>query len=320
MVTDPSLPAKGPVADVLFEELRAQSSSGGPAGEVVSSVKTKYDEQGRAVEEVRRDYGVETNTISRYEGNRLVSQETTFPNSKTPRPKFWNYWIYDQDGKLTEYRRGSGDSIQNHDTNFKRDEQGRLTSFEYRQGAKDELFSRTELRYSADGKTIDITSYDQSGGVTDSSTETVDAQGRVIQVVTRERDWKTKALKPPLKVVFTYGKKGRLLEQNTDEHTFEAAGSEQELPPGKVTISYDDLKHTRRTAYTSKEGSLASTVTFDSSGAVIGMAMDAGEESFEAKLECKYDSRENWVSCQQIVKKADLNMVGKVWRRAITYR
>ncbi len=51
-------------------------------------------------------------------------------------------------GKLTEYRRGSGSTIQNHLANFKRDSQGRLLSFDYRQGPKDDLFSRTELSYS----------------------------------------------------------------------------------------------------------------------------------------------------------------------------
>ena len=87
MATDPSLPLQGPVAEVFFEELRAAATPAGPAGEVFISVKTKYDEQARPLEVIRKEYGSETNTVNRYEGNRVVSQETTFPNSKSPRPR-----------------------------------------------------------------------------------------------------------------------------------------------------------------------------------------------------------------------------------------
>ena len=85
MATDPSLPLSGPVAEVLYEELRAHKTPAGPAGEVVASIRTKYDEAGRPIEEIRQQGGTETITINRYEGTQLVSQETTFPNSKKPR-------------------------------------------------------------------------------------------------------------------------------------------------------------------------------------------------------------------------------------------
>ena len=164
MATDPSLIPQGPVAEMFFEEVRAIATPGGPAGEVVTSIKTKYDEQRRVIEVIQNPVG--TDTLSRYDGSRLVSQETTFPNSKTPKPKSWNYWTYDPSGKLSEYRRGSGDVIQNHLTTFKRDPQGRLLSFDYLQGAKDDLFSHTELHYSPDGKTVEISSSDRAGSVT----------------------------------------------------------------------------------------------------------------------------------------------------------
>jgi hypothetical protein len=320
MATDPTLPPKGPVAEVLFEELRAQASPAGPAGEVVNSVESKYDQQGGVIEEIQKAYGSETKTVSQYQGTRLVSQESTLPNAKPPRPKFWNCWTYDSSGKLTEYRRGSGDTIQNHETNFKRDQQGRLISFDYRQGAKDELFSRTEFHYALDGRTIDIRESDQTGEVMRSTTQIVDQQGYVVQAVIHERDWQTKKLKPPLKVAFSYDNEGRLIEQNTDAHDSEPAGSENELPPGKVSITYDDVKHTRRTTYTGKEGTLFSTVTYDSTGATTAMSFGTGSETIETKLECTYDSHENWTNCQQVVKAAGVSTVGKIWRRTITYR
>ena len=139
----------------------------------------------------------------------------SFPNSREPTPRAWNYWVYDKSGKLIEYRRGSDDQIQNHDTNFKRDAKGRLTSYEYRQGPKDELESRTELRYSNDGKTVDITQHDAADAIMQSTTQSVDDQGHVVTAVIRERNWRTKQMKTPLKVSFRYDEKGRLIEQNS---------------------------------------------------------------------------------------------------------
>jgi len=320
MATDPSLLPQGPVAEVLFEELRAVTTPGGPAGQVLTSIKTTYDEQGRPIEEIRKEYGGETNTVNRYDGSRLVSRESTLPHSKSPQLKFWNYWTYDQSGKLTEYRRGSGDALQNHETNFKRDQQGRLISFDYRQGAKDELFSHRELRYSADGKTVDVITSYQTGNGTDSTEQTVDDQGHVIKAILHDWDSKTKKLKAPLNVDFRYDQQGRLVEQNTGAHDFEQAGSEHELPPGKISITYDDTKHTKTTSYYGPEGAISSTLTYNSSGAVIGMSVSTAGQSFDTKLQCTYDSHDNWTSCQQVVEEAAVNRVAKEWRRTITYR
>jgi hypothetical protein len=247
-----------------------------------------------------------------------VSQEST--SSNKTRPKFWNYWTFDPSGKLTDYRRGSGDAIQNHDTNLKRDGQGRLTSFEYRQGAKDELSSRTEFRYSPDGKTVDYTSYDATGDVTLSTTNTLDDQGHVVSVVIREWDWQTKKLKPPLRVTFRYDGKGRLIEQNTEAHEVKGPGSEQDLPPGKISITYDDAKHTKTTAYASNDGMLTSTLIYDIRGATIGMSGGIQDRTFDVHLECSSDSHENWTNCKQIARNRGVSEVNKLWRRTITYR
>jgi len=320
MTTDPSLVPQGPVAEVLFEELRATTSPGGPAGQVLTSIKTTYDQQGRAIEDVRKEYGGETNTVNRYDGPRLVSQESTFPNSKAPRPKFWNRWTYNQSGKLTEYRRGSGDVIQNHLTNFNRDPQARLLSFDYRQGPKDDLFSHTELHYSPDGKTVEISSSDQAGNVTRITTQTADDQGHIVQATIQEWDWKAKKLKPPLKVAFRYDQQGRLIEQNTDAHDFERGGSEHELPPGKISITYDDAKHTKTTAYSGQEGRLTSTVTYNAIGTVIGVSATAAGQTIATKLECSYDNHDNWTSCRQLGERAGVSTLTKMWRQTITYR
>ena len=316
MITDPALPPSGPVLKTHYEELRAHETPAGPAGGVMTSILTTWDEGGRVVEEIRP----ESDTIYRYDGTRLVSQELTFPNNRRPAPKAWNYWVYDPAGKLIEYRRGSGDEIQNHDTNFKRDGRGRLTSYEYRQGPKDELFSRTELRYSDDGKTVDLTQYDSAGAVTQTTTETLDDQGQVVMAVNRDRDWPTKQMKSPLRVAFRYDGKGRLIEQDTDAHEFDKSGSEFELPPGKISLAYDDLKHTKTTSYSSDEGQLAFTVTSDARGATIGFIAGTKDITLETTIDCEVDSHGNWTTCRQTVKTAGVSRVEKMWRRTITYR
>jgi len=320
MANDPSLPLKGAVAEVTMEELRTHDSETAPAGAVMGAVTTKYDERGLAIEELRDENGAEADTVKRYQGSRLVSQETTFPKSKDPLPKLWNYWTYDPSGKLTEYRRGAGDTLQNHLTNFKRDPEGRLASFEYHQGTNDELFCVTEFHYSADGKTVDMSS-SAPAGMLNSTSQTVDDQGRIVQMVTRARDSRTRKLKPPRKVAFRYDTQGRLVEQTADDYDLEAGSDERSLPPGKVSVEYDDVAHTKTTAYSLKElGEWSSTVTYDATGAAIAKSFEINGRSGETRLDCAYDSHGNWTNCAEVGGLAGANVADRVWRRTITYR
>jgi hypothetical protein len=319
-VTDPTLPPAGPVVQTLYEELRADETPAGRAGEVTMSITSTWDDAGREIEVMQKNRGPESDTINHYDGTRLVSQESTFPNSRQPTPKRWSYWTYDESGKLSDYRRGSGEQIQNHVANFKRDARGRLISYEYRQGPKDELFSRTEYRYSADGRTVDFSQYDTAGAVVESNTQTVDDQGHVVIAVIQDRDWQTKQMKTPLKVVFRYDEEGRLIEQETAAHEFEESGSEFELPPGKVSIAYDDVKRTKTTSYSGDEGSLAYTVISNASGATIGFVGGANGSVQDVEIHCTNDSHGNWIACQQTVSSGGVDRVEKIWRRKITYR
>jgi len=73
------LPPAGPVAQTLYEELRARVTPAGPAGEVMYSITTTWDEAGRTIEEVRKEGGAESDTLNRYVGARLVSQDINEP-------------------------------------------------------------------------------------------------------------------------------------------------------------------------------------------------------------------------------------------------
>jgi hypothetical protein len=319
LITDPSLPPFGPVAQTVYEELRVQATPAGPAGEITTSITATWDEAGHAIEEIRKDGASESDTTNRYAGTRLISQETTFPNSRQSAPKAWSYWVYDPSGNLIEFRKGRADQIQNHDTNFKRDAEGRLTSFEYRQGPNDELFTRTELRYSDQGRTANITEYDASGEIVHATTQTLDGQGHVVTAVVSYRDSKTKKMTPPLKAVFRYDGKGRLVEQDTDAHSADDA-DEEDLPPGKVFIDYDDAKHTKTTSYSGSDGSLGMVILSNEGGVTTGFGLQtAGEQLFNF-IDCLYDGHGNWTACRQFAKKPAGNAVVKMWRRKITYR
>lgn len=318
--TDPSIPPKGRAfSEVFYEELRGMTTPAGPADEVEASVRTKFDELGRVTEQVEKRWGSETDTLYTYQDYRLVGMESTYPNAKNASPKFWSYWKYDSGGKLTDYRRGRGSKIENHELGFHYDNQGRLLGYEYRQGADDQFFSRTNISYSSDGRTITVTQVFAGGKIIDRSTRTLDDHRRVVRVVPESEGRPTP--EQAKNVVFQYDEKGRLVAQTTDVTKFGGSGSEFDLPPGTISIAYDDQAHTKITRYSvPNEGTIEVVVTQDENGATLGYALRNGPQQVSSKLECEYDSLGNWTSCRQITGKNGQNYVKERFRRTITYR
>jgi YD repeat-containing protein len=318
--TDPSIPPKGgAVSEVFYEELRGVATSAVPAGSVDASVRTKFDEQGHVVEQVENRWNRETHTLYSYQDGRLVKMKTTFPSEKKAAPASWSYWTYDGRGKLTEYRAGSGTAIQNHELGFHYDSKGRLLGLEFRQGADDKPFSRTEISYSNDGKTIVVTRTFTESKIIDRSTRALDDQGRVVQVMLdsegRAKDDQA------TKILFRYDEQGRLVEQTTNALKFSDTGAELDLPPGTISIAYDDRIHTKTTKYSFRnEGAVEFVVMQDESGATIGYSLKGPTEKGSSKLECQYDRLANWISCRQIVEKQGQRIIKQEFRRNITYR
>jgi YD repeat-containing protein len=253
LATDPSILPKGaPVTEVLYEELRGTA---GPAGVAEASVRTKFDEQGRVTEQIERRWNRETDTRYSYRSGRLASMETTFPDAKSPVPMSWNYWTYDDRGKLTEYRRGSGVAIQNHKLGFQYDAKGRLLAFDYREGEDDKPFSHTEIGYSKDGQTVTVTTTFAGTKIIDESIRTLDDRGRIVRVKLEAVGRATTVQASD--VSFRYDDHGRLLEQTTNATKFSDSGAEHDLPPGTISIAYDDRAHSKTTRYSNPvEGSL----------------------------------------------------------------
>lgn len=318
LVTDPSIPPKGAVREVFHEELRAIPSPAGPAGSVEASVRTKYDEQGRVIERIENRFGNETDDVYRYQGDRVVGIETTCPDAKKPQPTAWNYWTWDSRGKLTEYRRGRGTEIQNHEVGFQYDSQGRLLGFDYKQGKNDQLFSHTDISYSSDGKTVVVTQTFTGTKIVDRSTRTLDEKGRVVRVAL-DREGRAANNEASI-ILFQYDQQDRLVSQTTNAAGFSDSGAEQDLPPGTISIAYDDKLHGKTTKYSFPgEGDMETFVTQDDGGATTGFAMKAASEQTFSAIRCEYDRQGNWTRCRQI-SQSDGPRISKDFRRTITYR
>jgi hypothetical protein len=311
MATDPSAHGSGPIAEVKLEELRV--AQGTVTAEVLHTFDLKYDEQNRLTESSRDG----TATVSKYEGSHIVSTESSLMVQGKP-VKQWNYWKYDETGKLTDFSRGRSDAIENHYTNFTRDANGRLTGFEYRQGPSDAVSTHTAFAWSSDGRKITQTNYDHNDEFLLSLSEILSDRGEVKQATIIERDWKTKRPKPPVNVSFTYDDRGHLTEQTTEDYVPE--DEEQSLPPGKVSITYDDVRHSRTIEYKYKTESVKSTVFLDSTGATVGMSLEVPGNLTDMKLECIFDDHGNWTSCERQVRLGGRPVTTAAWRRSIVYR
>jgi len=100
----------------------------------------------------------------------------------------------------------------------------------------------------------------------------------------KRRDWTSKQWTDPIHVAFRYDAKGRLIEQATDPYKLEPTGSEQSIPRGKVSLTYDDTKHTRETSYTDGSERIGSVLQFDAAGASIGYSLTGTGETGSFRL------------------------------------
>ncbi len=318
-VTDASIPPKGPASEVFREELRGASTPAGQAGAVEASSRTKFDVQGHVVENIDIRSGHESDTVYRYQDGRLVSMETTFPNSKKTESKAWNYWSYSASGKLIEYRRGFGAELRDHELGFTYDAKGRLLGMETRQASDDKPFCVTKISYSDADKSIEVTKRFSGTKIVDHSARYLDDQGRVIRVALSSEG--RKADDEAKNIRFGYDTKGRLIEQATDAVKLSDSGAEHDLPPGTISILYDDDKHTKTTKYSlAAEGTMVVVLTEDETGATTAYSMGAGSTQITTRFECEYDSYGNWTSCVQFAEQQGRKVVKQRYRRNITYR
>lgn len=311
---DSSIAPTGPVARVVYEEFQLQTRGQTHSPTLRQTVTTEFDEQGRQIAKNDKNSVGEIRSVTTYQNGSIVAEVSTFTRDGKPSaPDEWNYWTYNAAGRITDFRRGRGDRLENHYANLKYDHQGGLTSFEYRQGASDALLTRTEYKYVEEPRSVEEFVYDEHGGRLHSSLEFLDDQGRVIQVELNDKGSK-------VQMIFAYDSKGRPTEKVTTLPDSNA-DVDSEILPGKITLVYDDTKHTRKISYSNGTGSAGSIARFDERGAIVASEIAVtGSPGGIFELECTYDSHGNWTECRQWLTSEGARTANKLWRRTITYR
>jgi hypothetical protein len=320
MVTDPSLPLKGPVARVSYKEFNLFSGTTPPP--VSRDLSMEFDEQGRQVREVENRGATQSRTTTTYQGGRMATREfQTVRDGKPTGEPMVDRWAYDSRGRLIDFQRKRGDQSQNHYTNITYDAEGRPLTSEYHQGPGDQLQSRVEYQYSADGKKITAVTYDQSAEKLALRTTILDEKGRAVGFDFSERDWKTHQMKKPRRLSFSYDERGRLTEQDADEDPA-AQQDEQSIPDGKVRITYDDATGTRHIAYEGGGSRIASATRLDENDAILAITFSASGQPNppSAEFVCVYDAHGNWTECKRWATQGSERKVTGSWQRTITYR
>jgi antitoxin component YwqK of YwqJK toxin-antitoxin module len=314
LANDSSTAPAGPVARVVYEEFHLQAQGQTHPPTPWQTLTTEFDEQWRETTKIDKQSLGETRTAMTYQNGRIVTEISNFTRDGKPSaPEEWNYWTYNAAGLINDFRRGRGHTLENHYTNLKYDQRGRLTSFEYHQGAGDALFTRTEYKYVDERRSIEEAVYDQRGERFHSRIEFLDDQGRVVQVTFNDKGSKVQR-------DFAYDAKGRPTEQVTTVLDSNAE-ADPEMFPGKVTLVYDDTKHTRKISYSDGTESTSSIARFDDTGAIVeSEATVDGSAGDKLELECSYDSHGNWTECRRWLTSEGARTANNLWRRAITYR
>jgi YD repeat-containing protein len=317
MVTDASLPLKGSVARVEYQEHNSFRLSDSPPA-LLRNLVQEFDEKGRVVTEV--EIG-RARSVMTYRDDRPLTRETTIlAGGKSNGPLQQQTWTYDVAGRLTEFRSSQGGKVQNHFTNFRYDAQGRIKAREYHQGPADALQSRVEYDYSADGRRISEVTFDEKNERIQTSVRAVDERGQVSEYEFANRDWKTHEWNKPRHFRFKYDEKGRMTEQDADPEKPGTFQDEQSIPAGKVSIVFDDEKGTREIAYSLDGTEVHSRQKLDENGAIVEMSVSSRAGGISAVFECSYDAHGNWTECKRWGEKDGERRMSGWWTRNITYR
>lgn len=208
-------------------------------------------------------------------------------------------------------------------------------SWEFRQGAADEFFSRTQIKYS--GNTVETSELDEAGNPDWSQIQILDKSGRVADLKVFENGtlWYHAA--------FRCDEKGRVIEQRTDPYKF-GVGDDNSPLPGKLVTRYDDANHLREQKFYSPEGQLSyhSIAVLDRDGNILSLRRfnsegteQPGSELFpnqktqspesrpgKTEWEVSYDDHGNWTERRKWFTPADgsVRMLLQTIRQTIRYR
>ena len=257
---------KGPVKEVEREELQSAAQSPTPFG---ATTTIKFDNLQHEIERVRETMGEKSTIVNIFHDGKLQSQTIEQSGGKHPTSQSWKRWNYDSEGRISDARAGRDKILSNHFLNYKYDPKDRLLGYEYRQGAADEPFSYTEIKYA--GNTVETSTYYKSGRKEFEQIQVLDDSGRVIDL--KVSDLSAGQLKLWYHAMFKYDKEGRVVEQKTDPYKSPSGGDDSAPLPGKLVVAYDDTKHSRMQEFYGPDGKLAihTIAKIDRDGLVISL-------------------------------------------------
>lgn len=231
----------GPVAEVRREDVIPQGSALSPGQR---TTVLKFDVEGHLIENTSQDSRVATaiTTTTVFHNGMVQSRTATrhYGNGRLPDAQVgWQKWSFDTSGRLADLRAGSDNEENNHLLNFRYDVEGRLLGYEYRQNGSDKPFFFAEFKY--EGKTITSDQFDENHRKIFEQVQVLDVSNHVVELSIS--DISDGALKLWYHTKFKYDERGRLTEQNTDQHNYAPGDVDSEPPPGRVAVLYDDKKH-----------------------------------------------------------------------------
>jgi len=323
---------KGPVLKIIREE--SQTSENNPDPFHRSSV-FNFDAQGHLI--YRDDEGLMGGSVTTLEwvDGRLKSTSTKHHGKmrKGPDEEDWRKWSYDDQGRVSEIRAGHGNEQTKWLVNFRYDAKGRLLGYE------DKAVTLVEISYT--GNTITLSKLEKyNRHKFFEQVQRVDANRRVTDL--KVFDINGGQLKLWYHVTFKYDQQGRVIQQDTDP--FKLGDGDDDAPlPGKLLVSYDDVKRTGEQKFFDLAGklSLHARFEFDRDGVPIKFhILDAsekeriGSELFvdsmrhstvragDVEWEVLYDEQGNWTERRRWFTPADGSprIMTRIWKQAITYR
>jgi hypothetical protein len=324
---------KGAVAKVEREESQTEQANPHPFHR--KTILT-LDEHGRLAQRVDEDsLGVSTTTNVWDQHGHLESQTVAHHRNDGKFADWteWQKWSYDEHGRLSEFRAGRDKEQMNWFVNFKYDEHGRPLGYE------DKAVSLVEISYAGNKVTLSkLQKYDRRKFF--EQVQILDDMNRVVDLSVS--DLSGGQLKLWYHVAFKYDEKGRAVEQDTDPFKL-GSGDDYSPLPGKVTISYDDEKHTGEQKYYDPEQKLVlhTKFEFDRDGIPTKFHVidNSGKEGIgseifvdsnwhsstragEVEWEVIYDDHGNWTERRRWFKPADGSprIMTRLIKQSIIYR
>jgi hypothetical protein len=302
----------GPILEARQEDVVPDGAAPYPARR---TTMLKFDGDGHEAERIYEDSSGTTTTLTDFQNGRLQSRKTKHlrTNGKFPALQEWEEWqkwTYDTKGRLKDFRAGQDKMEYNHYLNFKYDSSGRPLGYEYRPSGADGPSTFTEITYSGD--TVTTAQLDDNRQKVSEQVQMLDPLKRVIDLSVS--DMSSGKLRLWYHVRFKYDGQGRLIEQITDPYQ-SGSGGGAAPPPGKITVQYDDGKHTGEEDFYNPDEKLAlrNLVEFDSHGCVTkALVLDATGKQTKASegtwvdprthathsgayaTEATYDDHGNW--------------------------